>query len=50
MKIKLIIREVFPTESPGSWDKSVLRLYLKADKEVVDRVARAVRKALEGGG
>lgn len=33
----------------GSWFNSTLSLVLEGDKKVVDRVARAIKKALYGG-
>jgi len=45
MKIRLV-KTNSPAESPGVWRDSILKLYLKADKIVIEAVYKAIKDAL----
>jgi hypothetical protein len=45
--IKMVIRvKHYPSESPGPWDDSTLKLYLKGNRHLIIRIQRAIREEL----
>lgn len=46
MKIKLTVDHK-PNDSPGSWYDSVLKLYIKGDRQQIIAVEKAIKDALK---
>jgi hypothetical protein len=46
MKLKLTTKHN-PADNPGIWNESELRLYLKTEKHIIDRVIKAIWIAIK---
>ena len=45
MKIKLSIKHA-PGDSPGDWEDSIIRLYLRGDRDTVKKIEEIVKRVI----